>query len=287
VLFGARAAPMLVEAGYDPLTAIQITHAVVACVCFISAIIFYMGLKAGTPGTKEERPPVKELILGGYTEAVKNPRIALSYACAFVARSDQVILGTFTVLWGATVAMNQLGLDFATASGKGAAIFGIAGFASLIWLPVLGFIMDKFNRVTGVVICMASAAVGYSCTYFIDEATMFTESGFPLSLQATALFVLLGIGQISAFMGATLLVSHEAPKLKRGVVVGTFNIFGGVGIFIAVAIGGVLFDKVGGYGPFVLIGGLNTVVLLLAIICRIKAPGDMLGDNKRETVVAH
>jgi MFS family permease len=287
VLFGTRAAPALVEAGYDPLVASQITHAIVAAACFISAIIFYLGLKKGTPGTKAERPPVSELIKGGFVEAVHNPRIALAYCCAFVARSDQVIMGTFTVLWGAKVAMERLNLDFATASGKGAVIFGLTGVASLLWLPVLGFLMDKVNRVTGVIFCMTSAALGYCATYFIDEATLFTTSGFPLGGQAVALFMLLGMGQIGAFIGATLLISHEAPKLKRGVVVGMFNICGGVGIFIAVAIGGQLFDSIGGYAPFVLIGSLNAVVALLAVVVRIKSPGDMRPGRKSGTVVAH
>jgi MFS family permease len=274
VLFGTRVAPMLVERGYEPLVATQIAHGIVAVACFISAIIFYFGLKKGTPGAKEERPSTKELIKGGFTEAIHNPRIALSYACGFVARSDQVILGTFTVLWGTTVAVN-MGMDYATASGKGALIFAIAGTASLLWLPVLGFVMDKFNRVTGVIVCMASAAIGYGSMYFVNEATMFTTSGFPLSGESSLLFALLGVGQISAFLGATILISHEAPKLKRGVVVGMFNTFGAIGIFVAVAVGGRLFDIFGGYAPFLLIGVLNFVVALVAIIVRIKSPGDM------------
>jgi MFS family permease len=274
VLFGANAAPALVEAGYEPLVAIQITHGVVAAACFISAIVFYFGLKEGTPGTKDERPPVKELIKSGFTEAAHNPRIALSYACGFVARSDQVILGTFTVLWGTTVGVSQ-GLDYATAAGKGAIIFAITGTASLLYLPVLGAILDRFNRVTGVIVCMVSATIGYVCTYFVDQTTMFTTSGFPLSTQASLLFILLGVGQISAFLGATILISHEAPKLKRGAVVGMFNIFGAIGIFVAVFFGGQLFDTLGGYGPFVLVGGFNAVVALFAIIVRIMSPGEM------------
>ena len=274
VLFGARAAPMLVAAGYEPLEATRIAHAIVAAVCFISAVIFYFGLAKGTPGSKEERPPVKELITGGITEAIKNPRIALSYACGFVARSDQVILGTFTVLWGARVGIGQ-GMDYATASGKGALIFAIAGSASLLTLPFLGYFMDKMNRVSGTIMCMFFAAIGYSATYFVDETTMFTTSGFPLSLQASLLFALLGAGQISAFMGATLLISHEAPRLKRGAVVGMFNTFGAIGIFVAVWIGGRLFDTYGGYAPFLLIGGANAIVTVLAIVVRILSPGDM------------
>jgi MFS family permease len=67
VIFGARAAPMLVEAGYSPLAASQIAHGIVAAVCFISAVIFYFGLKPGTPGSHADRPPLAELIMSGFT----------------------------------------------------------------------------------------------------------------------------------------------------------------------------------------------------------------------------
>ena len=108
----------------------------------------------------------------------------------------------------------------------------------------------------------------------------------PLTQQTIVLFALLGAGQISAFMGATLLISHEAPKLKRGAVVGMFNTFGAIGIFIAVAIGGRLFDSVGGYGPFLLIGGFNAVVVLVAIVVRMKSPGDMPRQIKAAPVIS-
>ena len=99
------------------------------------------------------------------------------------------------------------------------------------------------------------------------------------------LFLLLGIGQISAFMGATLLISAEAPKLKRGSVVGMFNTFGAIGIFVAVYFGGQLFDSVGGYAPFVLLGGFNAFVAVLAVVCRIFAPGGKPGGET--TAIAH
>ncbi|MCP4001966.1 MAG: MFS transporter [Gammaproteobacteria bacterium] len=289
LVIAANMAPMLVERGYDPLTASRMTHYLIAAICFVSGIIFYLGLKPGTPGTKEERPAIGELFKSGFGEAINNPRIALSYCCAFVARSDQVVLGTFSVLWGTKVGMEQLGLDFATASGKGGLIFGMAGAASLVWLPLLGFVLRKLNRVTGVIICMISAAIGYGGTYFIDETLMFNPGpdGFPLSTQALWLFLLLGAGQISAFMGATILISAEAPKLKRGAVVGMFNTWGAVGIFIAVYFGGLLFDSVGGYAPFVLIGVLNAVVAVLALIVRIKSPGPMPSEYNSGTVLVH
>jgi MFS family permease len=165
-------------------------------------------------------------------------------------------------------------------------LFAVAGGASLIWLPILGFIMDKFNRVTGVICCMTLAAMGYGVMYFVDENNMFSSSGFPLTQQSIILFALLGMGQISAFMGATLLISHEAPRLKRGSVVGMFNTFGAIGIFFAVAIGGRLFDSLGGYGPFLLIGSINAVVVILAIIVRVLSPGDMPSQLRAKQAIS-
>lgn len=264
VLFGRSVPPLLVEAGFDPVAASRITHGIVGGVCILSGVIYWLGLKKGTPASIAERLPVKQLIVSGLTEA-RNPRIALSYACAFVARSDLVVLGTFTVLWGAVAGVQQ-GLDPAVAAGRGAGLFGIAAGASLLWLVLLAGVMDRFNRVSGVMFCMTLAAIGYCSMLFVDN---------PLDTAAIPLFVLLGVGQISAFFGATTLISQEAPRLKRGTVMGMFNMSGAVGIFFAGFFGGRLFDSVGPYAPFVLIGILNGLLVLLALIVRIKSPGFM------------
>jgi MFS family permease len=223
VIFGRFVPPALIDAGFDAVTTSRITHGVVAAACFISSILFFIGLKKGTPGGKEERPPLRELVVSGFFEG-RNPRIALSYAAAFVARGDLVILGTFTVLWG-MVAGDAQGLDPAVSAARGAGIFD-----------------------------------------FVDD---------PLAPAAIPLFLVLGVGQISAFFGATVLISHEAPKLKRGAVIGMFNMCGAIGIFVTSGVGGRLFDSIGPYAPFVLVGAMNFCVFLLALVVRILSPGIM------------
>jgi len=271
VLFGRLVPPALIEAGYDPIAATRLTHGIVFAACALSSVLYMIGLKKGTPASKEERPPFKELVVSGFIEG-RNPRIALSYMAAFVARGDLVILGTFAVLWG-TVAGVAKGLDPATAASKGAAVFGTASAAALLWLGVLGVFMDRVNRVTGAIICMGLAAIGYSCMWFVED---------PLAPAAIPYFLLLGVGQISAFFGATILISHEAPRLKRGAVVGMFNMCGAVGIFISSGIGGRLFDSVGPAAPFLLIGGMNGFVCLMAVLVRIFSPGYMPVKNQSE-----
>ncbi|MFQ5635457.1 MAG: MFS transporter, partial [Gammaproteobacteria bacterium] len=132
------------------------------------------------------------------------------------------------------------------------------------WLVIRGSFRDRCNRVSGAIFCMSIAAIGYMAVLLVDD---------PLANSAIPYFILLGVGQISAFFGATTLISQEAPRLSRGAVVGAFNMCGAVGIFVASGLGGRLFDAVGPAAPFALIGFLNGIVVLLAVIVRIKSPG--------------
>ena len=67
-----------------------------------------------------------------------------------------------------------------------------------------------------------------------------------------------------------------------------FNTFGAIGIFVAAYFGGQLFDSVGGYAPFVLLGFFNMAVMLFGIVVRILSPGRMPGEYGASSApVAH
>ncbi len=272
ILFGKQVPPMLLEMGYASLDVSRISHAVVAGACFLSAIIYWVGLKKGVPASHDEKIPLAELLKGGL-RAGRNPRIALSYCCAFIARSDQVVLGTFTVLWG-TIVMVSAGYDPAEAASRGATLFAISSSAALLWLFLLGAVMDRFNRVSGVVACMGVSAVGYLAMLFVTD-----EGIIAMDRETLLLFALLGIGQISAFFSATTLISQEAPVRERGTVMGMFNTSGAIGILIAAGVGGRLFDSIGPFAPFVLIGILSLIASVLGIAVRIYSPGHIPGQS--------
>ena len=71
------------------------------------------------------------------------------------------------------------------------------------------------------------------------------------------------------------LIGQEAPKKERGAVIGTFSMFGALGVLIAALIGGRLFDAVSPAAPFVFVGCCTALVLLASIFVRVKAPGRM------------
>jgi MFS family permease len=250
--------------GMEAVTAGRYTFWIAAGSVAFACILLRLGLKGGTPAKPENRPPLKVLLRSGLKHA-RNPRIALSYASAFVGRSDLVILGTFTVLWGTRAGLDQ-GMGNAEALKSGTLLFVFATLAAGVWSPFIGIIIDRFNRATAMAIGSSLAAVGFMAMGLVDD---------PLARSALPFVVLLGVGQISCFACAQALVGQEAPVEERGTVVGAFGLFGALGIIIAMWIGGWLFDNWMYGGPFVMIGGANLVIVTLAILVRLKSPGPM------------
>ena len=246
-----------VSMGFGGIEAGFWTHATVASTCVLIAGALAIGLKGGTPMRHEERLPLVKLLGSGFVHA-KNPRILLSYAAAFVARGDQAIIGTFVPLWGTTAGI-AMGMNPAEAVKRGTFMFIISQLAALLWAPVMGLLIDKWNRVTALTVSMGLAAAGYLSLMLI---------GNPLESWSSVFFVLLGIGQISAFLGSQSLIGQEAPKEARGAVIGAFNISGAVGILLITMAGGRLFDGMSPKAPFLIVGVINLFVMVAGIFVR-------------------
>jgi|GEM_PF-24375 len=253
----------LVEGGVEPETAWTYTHWIVAGICFLSATILALGLKGGTPVKREKRIPIKQLFIRGFSEA-KKPRTAYAYASAFVARSDLVIIGTFTLLW-ASSAGREMGLSQAEALARGGMLFGITQMAGLVWAPFMGAILDRYNRVA----CLAFGAF-ISC---IGSVLLILVSD-PFSNAYLPIFMLMGIGQISCFFSSQALIGQEAPVEARGAVIGAFGFCGALGILFFTGTGGILFDVWTYAGPFVFVGAATGILVPWGIFVYFKNPGE-------------
>ena len=254
LMFGDGARVVVDRFGLPEGSALEVGLFLIAAIAFLSAVVAAWGLQPGTPAKREERPPVKELLTAGVREAIRNPRIAVAYAGAFVARSDLVILGSFLTLWG-RFAVESAGITGSDAQAMSVRPFAVAQTAGLIWIVVLGFMLEKRDRLFALAVAFGVATLGYLGMWFVDDL---------LAPKSIPLLCLLGAGQISAFWGATTLIGREAPKASRGTVVGAFNLSGVLGILFFVALGGVLYDKYGPAAPFVMVGSANLLVMAAA-----------------------
>lgn len=198
------------------------------------------------------------LFRAAVTTASENPRIAVAYASAFVARGDLVVVGTFLVLWGKVTAVDS-GMGTADAISAGRIPFVVTQAAALLGAIAAIFFIDRVHRLTALAACMGLAAVTYCLLVFVDD---------PLDPANIPFFVLLGIGQIAAFLGSTALIGKEAPAEKRGAVIGAFSVAGALGILIMSGVGGTLFDAVDPRAPFLVLGVMNVLVMASAIYVR-------------------
>jgi MFS family permease len=257
----ARLPENFAQMGYDQVTAGMYAMWVVAGMCLITSTVVALGLQKGTPTEEQKKIPYIQQIKSGLEEG-RNPRILLAYASAFVARSDLVILGTFLVLWGVATGID-MGMTTSEATKAARLVFVTASISALIASPIIGYLIDKVDRILAVSVCMALASAGYLSMFFIDNV---------LDPGARPFFILLGVGQQCAFFAATTLLGQEAPKMKRGAIVGVFNLAGALGILISTGVGGRLFDAIDPSAPFIFIGFCNIFVSLFAIYVRKVAP---------------
>jgi MFS family permease len=248
--------------GVDPVTAGRVMFLSAALLCLGSALVLRLGLRPGTGAAPGERRGWAELLASGW-RAGRNPRVRLSYACAFTGRGDNALKGTFVALW-ALLAAPAAGLTVAEALARAGQLIGFMGLVALAWTPLLGYLLDRLNRVTGVALAMGLASAGFL------SMTLITS---PLDFAMLPAFALLSIGQVSAVIASVTLVGQEAEAAERGSVVAMNGWFGAVGILVAASIGGRLFDSIGPSAPFVMFGMLQLVLAIVAVWVRIRSPG--------------
>lgn len=244
--------------GADDVVAGQQAMFVVAAMSLFSAAMAWTFLRRGVPQAVEKLPdlPFATKLKQGFGIARTNRRIALAYASGFVARGDIAIVGLFASAWGKKAAL-EAGMSPTEALAAGIIPFVVAQSAALLWAPVVAVPLDRIPRMAALGWCMVLGMIGYCCLFLVSD---------PLQSASFILFALLGIGQISALLGAQSTIGKEANEAMRGSIIGVFNFCGAVGILLLTVIGGWLFDHVGPWAPFFLVGVLNGIVGIAALL---------------------
>ena len=96
---GGQVISWLTEAGFNPISAGRMAIVGVGLVSLLSAAIVFIGLRGETLKLKHEKIPLGTLLKEGF-RAGRNPRVALAYASAFIARGDNVRDRRVPVVYG-------------------------------------------------------------------------------------------------------------------------------------------------------------------------------------------
>ncbi len=253
-----RVPAQLGQQGYEEAEIAKVLFWGCTGICTLLFLIATGGLSSNKPAETRERDSITTLIKLGFSAAAENKRIALAYATAFAARGDVLVVGTFAFLWTQQAA-EDLGLGAIEGYKRGGMVVGIIQGAALTWALVMGRILNKIDRVTGVIIAFTLAAIGYMLFGLVKD---------PFSNQIILPAIILGMGETSTIIAGNALIGQTAPPAYRGAVLGAFALCGAAGILIATSLGGRLFDLWMPGGPYVQMGIINTCVLLFALYVR-------------------
>jgi len=247
--------------GLVPIDAGRFTFWIAATIALVSAFIAWAGLKGGRAATHSDQPSMLESLGIGFREIRKSPRLILGCGATYVSRGDLTVLASFFSLWLVAAGTDQ-NMSAADAQAGAGRLFGISQIAMIFFTPIMGWIVDRLDRVTALAIAMGFAAVGYLALGLVGDPW---SSGwiYPVALLA-------GMGEAGVIVSAPALVGQEAPIRVRGSVFGFVAFAGAVGVLVNVKISGLLFDAWMYQAPFILMGALNALVLIWAVVVRLK-----------------
>lgn len=251
--------------GYDPVTAGTYTFWLMAGFAAVAAVITGFALKDGRPTeakeSRDEKKPFLQTFTEGFAEARRNPRLSIAGVAYFVSRGDLIVMTTFLSLW-IVAAGTDVGVSAEDASSRAGQLFGISQLAMLMFMPVMGILVDKFDRVTVLALSMGIATLGYFLLGIVGNPFE-TAWIYPVVIAA-------GAGEACILVSGPALVGQEAPAKVRGSVFGLMGFCGAVGVLVHSKVNGELFTAFSYQMPFLYMAVMNAIVCVMAVLVRLK-----------------
>jgi MFS family permease len=266
-IFGSQFSEWLATMGAPPLVA---NGAVFWVLTLLGAIGVYISTLGFEPKGARAHEPTPRLgaefraLIGLIAQVLRYAReqprfgMLLILSCAF--RANLVVVFTFLSLWvvsGARLA----GIDSAAARPTIGALIIVLQVSNLFATLIAGYVADRTDR--SKMLLFALALGGAS---FLSPLAVHDVFGWLIYVAIG----LIGLSEGVSAMATQALLGEQTPAHLRGSATGAFTVVGMLGAMCVNAIGGLLFDKVSFVSPFVMVGVINIICL---VVCTL--PGKM------------
>jgi MFS family permease len=166
----------------------------------------------------------------------------------------------FFSLWLVNVGTDS-GMQTAEAQAIAGRLFGVSQLAMLVFIVVMGWLIDRLDRVVALAVSFGIAFVGYLALGIVQD---------PLNSPWMYLAAILGgAGEAAVVVSGPALVGQEATPRVRGSIIGFIMLFGATGVLVNSKISGVLFDEWMYQAPFVFMAGMNLLIFVAALALRV------------------
>ena len=233
-------------AALDPFAPVYAGAVVLAVAAGVAATVGDTVAETTSDMTDSDADPTPPSLGGALATLRSRPSLAVPYAFGFI---DRLTAGFFSLV-GVFYFGDGFGLD---AAGLGVALALFFLPFALLQYP-LGSLSDRIGRFIPVVV----GSIGYGLT-IIAVGVASTAAA------AMALMTLVGVAGAFVAPATMALVSDLCGPAERGVAMGGFNIFGSLGFLAGFLLGGVVADAAGYLTAFLVVGGLEIGIALLAL----------------------
>ena len=233
-------------AALDPFAPVYAGAVVLAVAAGVAATVGDTVAETTSDMTDSDADPTPPSLGGALATLRSRPSLAVPYAFGFI---DRLTAGFFSLV-GVFYFGDGFGLD---AAGVGVALALFFLPFALLQYP-LGSLSDRIGRFIPVVV----GSIGYGLA-IIAVGVASTAAA------AMALMTLVGVAGAFVAPATMALVSDLCGPAERGVAMGGFNIFGSLGFLAGFLLGGVVADVTGYLTAFLVVGGLEIGIALLAL----------------------
>ena len=233
-------------AALDPFAPVYAGAVVLVVAAGVAATVGDTVAETTSDMTDSDADPTPPSLGGALATLRSRPSLAVPYAFGFI---DRLTAGFFSLV-GVFYFGDGFGLD---AAGVGVALALFFLPFALLQYP-LGTLSDRIGRFIPVVV----GSIGYGVA-IIAVGVASTAAA------AMALMTLVGVAGAFVAPATMALVSDLCGPAERGVAMGGFNIFGSLGFLAGFLLGGVVADAAGYLTAFLVVGGLEIGIALLAL----------------------
>lgn len=191
-----------------------------------------------------------------WNEVKSRPKYTFCFICLLVTRLVSVLFSVYMQLW----VMSFVKSGVISSEEEGDRIYmtivGFAMAATLVVAPAFGLLSDKADpRVIVPTSFFLRGMIAFSFR-FIDD---------PTELHAYILSITMIVVSVIQFLCVEVLFMRNMKANIRGTLTGLAFFFGSVGTTTFALIGGILFDKVAPWAPFMVVGTADATVFLVCI----------------------
>ena len=194
-------------------------------------------------------------------ECTRKPKYIFCFICLLVSRLVSVLFSVYMQLW--ILSFEQSGLLASKGEADAVYMRVVVGaqIAVALTIPLFGFLADKADvRVLIPSTFLVRGLIALSFRFITD----------PRDFHSYVLSILMVVVSIIQFISVEVIFMRNMKGHIRGTLSGMAFFFGSFGTTTFSLVGGIVFDKIGPWAPFMVVGGADMLVLAVSLIFILK-----------------